>query len=194
MPSCDSGLGSPHSVDHTETLTSPITRRTSALHLAQCVYLQICNNADYKYNQFGKIPVSVYPAHRQGFASPACLPAYFLLIRSSQRKYAGWQFRPIRTTNLPFSDALMSRHNAGEQVVPYQKLFPYPLCRPTIRSNRLSRSIDSKSIIAFSIYVKYSHCSNVPRQFPAVQSKKLPPRMISAGAFYWIADSPYFSW
>ena len=39
--------------------------------------------------RFGKIPVSVYPAHRQGFASPACLPAYFLLIRSSQRKYAG---------------------------------------------------------------------------------------------------------
>ena len=40
MPSCDSGLGSPHPADHAETLTPPIAHRTSALHLAQSVYLQ----------------------------------------------------------------------------------------------------------------------------------------------------------
>lgn len=54
---------------------------------------------------------------------------------------------------------------------------------PRSEATDFHAAFDSKSIIAFSIYVKYSHCSNVPRQFPAVQSKKLPPRMILSGSF-----------
>ena len=54
---------------------------------------------------------------------------------------------------------------------------------PRSEATDFHAAFDSKSIIAFSIYVKYPHCSNVPRQFPAVQSKKLPPRMILSGSF-----------
>lgn len=31
----------------------------------------------------------------------------------------------------------MSRHNAGEQAVSYQRLFPCPPCRPMIRNNKV---------------------------------------------------------
>ena len=53
------------------------------------------SNAGRKCSQFGKTPGSDCPTHRQGFASPACLTAYFLLLRPSRQKDAGWQMKPF---------------------------------------------------------------------------------------------------
>ena len=140
MPSCDSGLGSPHPADHAETLTPPIAHRTSASHLAQSVYPQTAMPVASTANS-GKYRFQTCPAHRQGFASPARLTAYFLSLRHFSENMPNDNFTLSRTANLQFPDALMSRHDAGEQAVAHQKLFPCPLCRPMIRNGRLSRSL-----------------------------------------------------
>ena len=53
----------------------------------------------------------------------------------------------------------MSRHNAGEQVVPYQKLFPY--LKETIREIRGSKDRDAEN------YDSGSLCERVLLNMPA---------------------------
>lgn len=58
--------------------------------------------------------------------------------------------------NLQFPDALMSRHDAGEQAVAHQKLFPCPLCRSMIRNSRaFTPAFDEESIAGSIVPVKY---------------------------------------
>ena len=57
-----------------------------------------------------------------------------------------------RTDNLWIPDALMSRHDAGEQAVSYQRLFPCPPCRPMIRGAGLSRNL--------WVWINHTRCCN----------------------------------
>ena len=104
MPSCGSGLGSPHPVEHTGTLTPPIVRRTSVSHSAK----DQCASA---HHQSGQQQRPLAGAHRQGYASPARRSA-----RSYQSRVCAFKLS-TDISHPPFPDALMARHNAGERGV-----------------------------------------------------------------------------
>lgn len=99
MPSCGSGLGFPHPVEHTGTLTPPIVRGTSVSHSAK-------DRRTSARLQFGQEQGIVRQRIGRGTPPPRAAP--------HRPIYHG--YRVLTTADdphPPFPDALMARHNAG---------------------------------------------------------------------------------
>lgn len=101
MPSCGSGLGFPHPVEHTGTLTPPIVRRTSVSHSAK----DRCASARL---QSGQQQGLVRQRIGRGTPPP----------RAAPHSPINHGYRTLSSADIPhpypsFPDALMARHNAG---------------------------------------------------------------------------------
>ena len=99
MPSCGSGPGFPHPVEHTGTLTPPIVRRTSVSHSAK-------DRRASARLQSGQQQGLVRQRIGRGTPPP----------RASPHSPINHGYRTLSSADIPhpsFPDALMARHNAG---------------------------------------------------------------------------------